>query len=134
MAKSRFPKRALLDVWQGSECIQYLFTPEPGVVDQSDIIITCLLSDDHTRVILSTIENEVGSTYINGNFIDVRNAISVDMQPKFNVHKTFVLSTRHFNPLSTNFICRLLPTNCLSVFDHFVTWLRNNSKNCMQVL
>ena len=73
-----------------------------GVVHQSGIIIIYLLSDDHTRVILSTIENEVGSTYINGNFINVRNAILVDTQPTFNVHKTFMTYIRHFNPLSVN--------------------------------
>ena len=72
------------------------------VVDESGIIIIYLLSDDHTRVILSTIENEVGSTYISGNFIDARNAVLVDTQPKFNVHKTFMTYIRHFNPLSVN--------------------------------
>ena len=42
-------------------------------------------------------------------------------------HTVWLIRYRAFNPLSaapqnghTQTICRLLPTNCLSVFDHFV--------------
>ena len=85
-------KSAILDVLQVLNVANNYFTLNFLIHYQHDIIITCLLSDDHSRVILSNIENEVGSTYINGNFIDVRHAALVDTQPRLNV--IYIASTR----------------------------------------
>ena len=37
----------------------------------SNIILFCMNLDDHSRVVLNTVENLDGSDYVNANYIDV---------------------------------------------------------------